>query len=701
MGTPETIWFAISGLVNGVACIIMGGFVLLKNPRDARNRYYALFSLPIGFYNLLYFFWAVVPSPQEALPWFVWICNFVILLNPFFLHFSAALTNTVRRHRFALTASYLLSGFFIFANYNLWLYSELIPRYRWGWWPVITPLCVIFHVFWIGQVLIAHWWLLQGFWKSEGVERQRLKWTITGTIIGYLGGMTNWFLWYNIPIPPMLNILITPLQGMIAYAIVKHQLLDIRVAITRTGLMICTYFVVLGVPFFVGWYIRRPLEFSFGENWWLFPLVTSTILATVGPSVYAYLRNRAEERLLRDQRRYQRFLQSAARGMTQVRDVGRLSRLITRVISRAVGISHASIFLWDAEHRVYRLESSAGPARLSLQSRYELADNDALIQRLSQRRSMLLEQQESAIIAQRFKDLSAAVIVPGVMGGKLIGLLALGRKLSDAEYSSDDMHAFETLAHEAAIAIDNARSYEELAKANEYLRAITERLIHQERLAAVGQFAAGMAHEIKNPLAAIKTFAEFLPERYKDDDFREKFFRIIQSEIERINGIVLQLSDLAKPAPLKLVPVDLAPMIRDILTLVSGQCLRQHVDISAAIELGGLVLDADASQMKQVFLNLLMNSMEAMEKGGKLTVSGQKGAQHIILVFADTGCGIPPEQVKQIWDPFFTTKARGMGLGLAIVRDVVERHGGVISINSSPGYGTRIDIRLPIHSKDV
>jgi signal transduction histidine kinase len=198
------------------------------------------------------------------------------------------------------------------------------------------------------------------------------------------------------------------------------------------------------------------------------------------------------------------------------------------------------------------------------------------------------------------------------------------------------------------------------------------------------------------PLAAIKTFAEFLPDRYEDADFRGKFSRIVQSEIERINGIVRQLLDLAKPVPLELQPVDLGRILHDTGTLLSNQCMKQAVDVSVSVEESGLVMEGDPAQLKQVVLNLLMNAIEAMEHGGNLTVSCQKGERELNLCISDTGAGISPENLKQIWDPFFTTKARGMGLGLAVVRDIIERHSGTIAIRSRLGEGTRIDIRLPL-----
>jgi signal transduction histidine kinase len=282
------------------------------------------------------------------------------------------------------------------------------------------------------------------------------------------------------------------------------------------------------------------------------------------------------------------------------------------------------------------------------------------------------------------------------MEDHLVGFLALGPKLSGAGYLPDDLHAFTTLAHEAALAIDNALSYEELLRVNEQLKVAAERLLTQERLAAAGQFATGMAHEIKNPLSAIKTFAQYLPEKYDDPAFRKKFFRIVQAEIDRINEIVRELSDFAKPAPLQLQPVKVAQLVEDTLSLLSNQCLEHGVEIEKHFLENGVKIQADPQQLKQVLLNLLLNSLEAMPQGGKIEVTTATGQEGLSLRITDTGTGISPDQQKHVWDPFFTTKERGMGLGLAIVKGVVERHGGQIALSSRPGQGTTVEVNLPI-----
>lgn len=607
--------------------------------------------------------------------------------------------------RWWLVPFYLITSGFVVM---LWLSPFLVSgvqRYFWGFYPIAGVLHPMFLTLFCALLTTSVWLLFLGFTREGHLlteeERKRVQLVFVASALNSIA-CVDFLPNYGIEIYPFGYLFGGVLVAGIVYTIIKHQLLDIRVEVTRTGLLLAIYLVVLGGPFLVGWWGRALLEQVLGQGWWLIPLLLSTALATIGPLVYASLRRRAEEQLLKEQRRYQRTLQYAARGMTQVRNIGRLSSLITRVVSRSVKVSHASLFLWDKISQQYVLQSSHGPNRLALQSRYRLELRHPFIQWMVQsRRSLNREESmsdQNMKVKQELMNLNAVLVIPGFIENRLVGFLALGAKLSGRGYSSDDLHAFSTLANEAAIAIENAISYEELLKANEQLKAASERLLLQERLAAAGQFSAGMAHEIRNPLSAINIFAQYLPVKYDDPEFREKFFRIIQSEIGRINTIVNSLSDFAKPPQPNLQPMYLSDIVEDTIALLSNQCLKQGVEVAKCFGENGVVVQADPQQLKQVLLNLILNSLDAMQKGGRLEVKTWIEGISIILRVADTGYGISPDHLAKIWDPFFTTKERGMGLGLAIVKSIIERHGGQISVLSELGEGTTFTVTLPVSS---
>ncbi|MCG3175801.1 MAG: Adaptive-response sensory-kinase SasA [Candidatus Omnitrophica bacterium] len=231
----------------------------------------------------------------------------------------------------------------------------------------------------------------------------------------------------------------------------------------------------------------------------------------------------------------------------------------------------------------------------------------------------------------------------------------------------------------------------EISELNQKLETELER---RERLKSVGILAAGMAHEIKNPLTVIQTFAEHLPSKYGDADFRDKFHRLVTAEVGRMRRIVEDLLAYSKPKDPVLRPCDVDAVLRDILTLVDAQAVRQNIRVEQRLSPARALVDAD--QIKQAALNILVNAIEAMPQGGALEVRSSVLEDWVVIEIKDSGCGISKESLAHIFDPFYTNKDSGTGLGLAITHTIIERNGGSIAVSSRAGEGTRFELRLPL-----
>ena len=223
---------------------------------------------------------------------------------------------------------------------------------------------------------------------------------------------------------------------------------------------------------------------------------------------------------------------------------------------------------------------------------------------------------------------------------------------------------------------------------------LQRQLIRTDQLRAVGTFAAGMAHEVRNPLSTLKTFAEHLPHRYTDPAFRGRFARLIPQEVEKIERIVQEVLTFAKPSPPQMTTIRLDQVTDEVLELLSDRLVSQRVHVTRAYGTDG-ACRADVIQIKQVILNLLLNSLEAMPMGGALNVEIQQANGRLALTIQDTGRGIPQEILPQLGTPFVTTKSAGTGLGLAIVHGILEGHGGRLTLRSDVGAGTTATVWLP------
>ena len=216
-----------------------------------------------------------------------------------------------------------------------------------------------------------------------------------------------------------------------------------------------------------------------------------------------------------------------------------------------------------------------------------------------------------------------------------------------------------------------------------------------EQMKAVATLAAGLAHEIKNPLASIKTFTEHLDQHYGDPVFCAKFKKIVGGEVERINLIVQQLLEFAKPMPPKLQPLQVPRLLDETLEFLNSEFVQRHIQVSRHYDGAGEIL-GDPQQLKQVFLNLFLNSLQAMNGQGQLAVATHRQDGDLIVTITDNGAGIAPQDLPRVFEPFFTTKPQGTGLGLAVVRSILEEHRGRIEIKSDTGNGTNVRLYMPL-----
>ncbi len=234
-----------------------------------------------------------------------------------------------------------------------------------------------------------------------------------------------------------------------------------------------------------------------------------------------------------------------------------------------------------------------------------------------------------------------------------------------------------------------------------------EKMKQSEQLAAVGKFSAGLAHEIRNPLASLSGSIQVLQSTLKIDEEQQRLMNIVLKETERVNGIVTDFLSYAQPRKSKATVIDLTQLLQDIVTLLKNS---NEYDPSINIQLVAppehIIIQSEEAQIKQMIWNLCINGVQAMDKSGNLTMTIKKveGYQHkkfetnrrgVVVIVEDQGRGIPPEELESIFDPFFTTREEGVGLGLPTVRQIVERFAGYIGVESEPGRGTCFDVFLP------
>src|SRR5437660_2597585 len=528
------------------------------------------------------------------------------------------------------------------------------------------------------------------------------------------------------PPPPFANVAMTISLNHCTQTIQRHRLLDLTVLL---GMIVVLASVGLVLAAIYGLLVR----WTGGQSTGLF-LFNTLVASFVILILFEPLKAKVEERVLAlfFAERFQlvQALQTLRTRMASVVDVRQLGQVMLDGIYETRRVTHASLYLLSDDGLGYRRLDHRGPAPAPY---IDAATARALVQsaqagqkaqlcelverRLAGLRQVLRDEEEGRPPAERdpraealaeersrLSELGAAmaamragVTIALVAGQRVVGFLCLLDDRVPEAFASDELAAMLQVGEQAAITIENSRLY--------------ERMKERDRLAALGEMAAGLAHEIRNPLGAIKGAAQYLdPAALREGD--AEILQIIVEEVNRLDGVVAQFLDYSRPmspgATEKLTPTDVNEVLSRTVKLIEGS-LPPNVRLELSLEPEVPLVLGDAEQLKQVFINLTLNAVQAMPDGGRLTVrtrrpqnplelsdaSPRYTADMVEVRFADTGAGIPEDAKDRIFIPFYTTKTKGTGLGLAISQRVVKGHGGTIEVQSRLGEGTEFILRFP------
>lgn len=278
-------------------------------------------------------------------------------------------------------------------------------------------------------------------------------------------------------------------------------------------------------------------------------------------------------------------------------------------------------------------------------------------------------------------DLRAFLAVPLAVRETVVGAICLGRRLGDQIFTSGDQKMLSVMASQGAMAIEKHK--------------LEKKLVDVERLAAIGEFAARVAHEVRNPLTSIKGFTFLIGRPKTTPEQTKQYTALIIEEIDRLDTIIKDILHFSRESVLHPKEQSIEDVIDKALMLTEQQRMEAGVELIRENGSNGTLVLIDAERLLQVFLNLIINAIHAMTGGGRLTVSTKSDAEQLLVQIGDSGCGISQENLEQIFDPFFTTKETGTGLGLAIARRILEEHQGDISVESTENVGTTFVLRLP------
>ncbi len=305
----------------------------------------------------------------------------------------------------------------------------------------------------------------------------------------------------------------------------------------------------------------------------------------------------------------------------------------------------------------------------------------------------LAEVDEEAGITSR-----AILCAPLTVRDRVIGAIEVINKL-DGEFTEQDLELLQAMAASVAVAVDNSNLYNELADFTKEVERSQAQLVQAEKMAAIGRLAASIAHEINNPLQSIHNSMHLSLHEGLNEDKRFEYLSMAQSEVRRLIEIVQRMLDFYRPSRGGIVPADINKIVENVLALAHKRLQHGHVRVRTSLTSDLPVASVVSDQITQVFLNIVINAIEAMPNGGdlRLETALSEDSEWVLVRFRDTGPGMSAEQIANLFEPFYTTKSDGTGLGLAISYGIVERHGGSIEVSSQPGQGATFVVKLPVN----
>lgn len=421
----------------------------------------------------------------------------------------------------------------------------------------------------------------------------------------------------------------------------------------------------------------------------LFPIAfVMIVLATIAP-VRDRVQRAVDDLFHRGRIDYKGTIARASERMTTLLDRGAIVQHVLATMRGALHLDAPS--LWEREPAGL-VRRGTDPARVP-------ADAPGLAALIAVGRPLSLDEvEESQHLSDRrealqrlFAALDATLVVPMLREGRLTGCLAVRGKATGATLSSDDLDVLRTLANETAVALGNATAVEQLAEAR-------VQLAHAERLAAIGELSAAVAHGIRNPLAGIRLAAQLGLEATAGADPVRESFEDVLGAVDKLEAQVRGILDFARPFEPRLEPVELPALTRSVLAAAAARLEASRVTVALDLPPSLPPVLADRAHLAQAMQELLSNAIDAMPQGGRLTIDARAAAgdpRTVRLGMWDEGPGVPPEVRDRIFQLFMTTKSAGTGVGLAVVRKIMERHGGRVTLDASVGRGARFVLEMP------
>ncbi len=695
--------YVIANIITAFCNLFLSIFVYFKDNKNIININYFLLNSSIALWAFGFAMAITAADKTTGLFWIRFLNIGAILIPLFFLHFIFSLLKIYWQKKALVITTSAINFLFLILNFTSFYTKDVAPKLIFRSWAIPGSLYPLFIVMFFSYIAYASYTLYKGLQNSSSpADKNQLRYVAAASIIGFVGGSTTFLPGFGLNIYPFGTLFVSFNALIISYAIVKHRLMDIEFVIRKSVIYAYASFLLL-IPIFLftlgaQQFAFQTISFPFS----CFVLMCMIIAAYLFPKVRLQAETTVEQYLFKEKYDYKKTISDLSQAMVSILDINELCKKIISTTADALHVDKASVFISNEEKESFLLGDARGLDGKDLKKSYR--KDDPFLKLLERRREITIREEleryqhnpDMQTLYRTLTSMGAETCIPLIAKQKLIGFINLGLKGNKKMYTHEDLELLTTLANSATIAIENAQLYENLKNTKKVM-------LRADRLASLGTLAAGLAHEIRNPLVAIKTFTQLLPERFDDEEFRNYFTSVAAGEIDRISTLITELLEFSRPSGPFFQQENLNGILDKMITLIKTEAKQKELEIETTLADDLPTVTVDKEQIKQVFINILLNAIQATPEKGTISIVTRKigksnGTPGFVQVeISDTGIGIPEEELDKIFTPFFTTRAKGSGLGLAITHQIIQEHEGTIDVRSAVQKGTTFSINLPIN----
>lgn len=707
-------FYAISGLINAVTSLLLGGLVFRRNKRSKANITFSLFCLAIVVWSFAYLFWQISKDASSALFWSRALMFGAIWIPIFYFHFVVSFLK--QKRPISLVAGYVLAIIFVLSDFTNYFVVGVSSKLNFPFWPepgiFFTPFLLVFFGYSVYSIIL----LWRGTRTIRGNSRRQIWHILVGFVIGLLGGSTNYFLWYDIPVPPIGNVLVLAFVVSIAYAIIRYRLFDVKIIFRRSTIYLFIAGFAYAFFFFAIWITEGLFDNLYSRWAMVFGAFLAIIFAYVFLKVERVVRKLANRWFFGELYSRQHALRQFSEYMTTIVELGQLSRSLIKNLVRTMHIDDVALLLKRGNE--FRMEQSQGFADI-------VVEDNALTGYLERHKKALVyeelafmirdttsikKRKELRDVRDDLKAIGAAVCLPLILKNRLRGLIILGNKISRDAYTKEDIDLLEIVAGQAALAIENARFYsnmeEQVRERTKEVRAANKRL--SKLLKVKSEFLKIASHQLRTPVSIIRGMLSMVIEGSVKGEQKEEFIKDSWQTSNRMNSIITDLLDASemegKKLKLNLGPAFLSEIISDSVKMFKQRAEEKRIYIKWQKPAEEIPLLIDKERIRGAMDDLIDNAIK-YTKQGEVEVSLQEGKKQAIIRIRDTGIGLKDQDKEKLFNEFVRSpeaialEPNGSGLGLFIVKKIIEAHNGTIIADSpGPNKGTAFTITLPVKS---